>query len=162
MRNQFIITPVHKNSIYAQYELVRANDDNSTSWLNIKVLYEQGNASIHGDEYLPSANDTVAYCSLPEELPGPATSVTFEFGDNINETEREYIKQMWDNAGTEWMDTAWEREDSYMAVVAPFTVDMCDQDGEIIAENIKLTAPLAVFAGINNQWPVDTTLKENN
>ena len=67
----------------------------------------------------------------------------FEFSDDITESEQEQIKEYYLEGnedgigGAGWLFEAeheWQEEDSYVVVAAPYKVEFCNENGEVIRE----------------------------
>lgn len=159
--DRYVVNPMHSNSIHSRYEMTRSD---GSKWFNIEVMHRDGVGHIYDEANLPHAGDMIAYCSINSKL-GEEVRVNYEFSDAVTEQEQTDIKQIWDDAGEDGLyemceNGEWELLDACTIVVGPFTVDIHDEDGWQIAENIELK-PEPVFENANNQWPVDTTLHEN-
>ena len=71
-------------------------------------------------------------CEFEERI-----SVFFEFSDDISEEEQEEIREAYYEGSMGWIydgDHEWELEDDYVVVYGPYTVELCDQEGQIIKE----------------------------
>ncbi len=139
------ITPKEKKSVEVFYELYRDNPDTGeVQWVNIQETYRWGRAFLAEDMdcNLPSASSTTAYCKMEDgEYEGcefdDSIAVNFEFSEDITEEEQEAIKQAYYEGGSGWVhdgDHDWEIEDDYVAVYAPFVVELCDEDGVVLKE----------------------------
>ena len=139
------ITPLEKKSIKVFFELYRQNPKTGeVSWLNINETYRRGRAFIAEDMdvNLPKKRDKKAYCQIDEgEYEGcefeERISVFFEFSDDISEEEQEEIREAYYEGSMGWIydgDHEWELEDDYVVVYGPYTVELCDQEGQIIKE----------------------------
>ena len=158
--SHYTITPLEKKSIYVRYEMYRENDDGSISWFNIDDHYRWGKGFIAEDMdcNLPWEGDDTAYCK-PGEGEGDGCDLDdqvacfFDFSDDIDEEEQEAIKEAYYDGGAGWLyddpTHNWQEEDCYVVVLGPFRVDLCDANGTIIEEGIKLKQRPTP----SNSWP---------
>ena len=76
----------------------------------------------------------------------------FEFSDDISDEDKEAIESAYHEGGAGWLfdgEHDWQVEDDYLIIDAPYQVDLCEEDGTVIEENIKLkTRP-----DPNTSWP---------
>jgi hypothetical protein len=151
------ITPLEKKSIYYKAEMYRNNSDGTISWFNVEDHYRWGQGFIEEemDCNLPYSDDDQAYCDpnagWGAEL-DDQVACFFEFSDDITEEEQEKIKEDFYNGGAGWLhegDHEWQFEDDYIIVLGPFQVDLCDDSGTILEENIKLKDRPT----LSNNWP---------
>ena len=158
------ITPLEKKSIHIAYEMFRENADASISWFNIEEHYRWGRGFIEADMdcNLETDQSRSQYCKANEgEFEScdfdDSIAVYFEFSDDITEEEQEQIKEAYYEGGAGWLyddpDHEWQEEDCYVVVDAPYQVDLCDENGDIIEANYKPKQQPAV--GIDNPtaWP---------
>lgn len=160
MNKVYRITPLEKKSIYAHYEMFRSNADGSTSWFNIDDTYRWGQGFIEEDMdcNLPYDDDDTCYCDpnagWGSELED-GISCLFEFSDDLSDEEKQAIEQAYYDGGAGWLydgEHDWQEEDSSIIVLGPFKVDLCDVDGTVLEENVKLkTRPK--FTESSNNWP---------
>lgn len=159
MAKVYRIRPLEKKSISVIYEMYRENSDGSISWFNIEDHYRWGQGFIEEDMEmnLPYQDTKVAYCK-PDcgwgaEL-DDQVAVTFEFSEDLSESEQEEIKDAYSEGGAGWLyegDHGWEFEDECIVIAAPLQVDLCEDSGIILEENIKLKSrPKTVNPGA---WP---------
>lgn len=140
------ITPLEKKSIYYAAEMFRDNADGSTSWFNVEDHYRWGQGFINEDMdiNLPRKDDKLAYCDpnagwgaeLDDQI-----AVHFEFSDDIKEEEQELIKESYYNNGIGWLhdgEHEWQFEDDSIIVLGPFKVDLCEDTGNVVLENVEL------------------------
>ena len=76
----------------------------------------------------------------------------FEYSDDISQEERDQIEEAYQDGGAGWLfdgEHDWQTEDDYLVIAAPYQVDLCDEDGTVIEENIKLK----VRPEPNKAWP---------
>lgn len=158
MSKVYRITPLEKKSVYYAAEMYRSNEDGSTSWFNVEDHYRWGQGFIEEDMdcNLPYTKDKVAYCDPTAgwgaELDDGIAQL-FEFSDDITEEEQEEIRENFYNGGMAWLhdgEHAWELEDDSIVVLAPFKIDLCEDDGTVLEENIPLKELPAMPAGA---WP---------
>lgn len=160
--NVYCVRPLEKKSISVSYEMYRSNADGSTSWFNIEDHYRWGQGFIEEDlsENLPYADSDVVYCKADcgwgAEL-DDQIAVNFEFSDDLSEQDQQAIKDAYRDGGAGWLyegDHEWEFEDDYIVVVAPFQIDLCQDNGTVIEKNIKLrNRPTTTNSGA---WPFPT------
>ena len=161
MSQVYLIKPLEKKSIVYHVEMFRDNPDGSTSWFNIDETYRWGQGFIEADMdcNLPYKDDKVAYtkqdvgwgCEFDDSI-----SVEWEFSDDIGELEQQELRELYYEGGAGWLfdgEHAWQEEDSSVHINRPFQVSLCEQDGTVIEENVKLkTRPKP-----GNNWPFPTT-----
>jgi hypothetical protein len=140
------ITPLHKKSIVYHVEMYRENDDGSISWFNIDETYRWGQGFIEEDMdcNLPYEGSEIAYCN-PNAGWGSefddSISIDWEFSDDITELEQQELKELYYEGGAGWLyegDHNWQEEDAAVHVYAPYQVDLCEEYGTVVEENIKL------------------------
>jgi len=142
----YLIKPLEKKSIIYHVEMFRENPDGSISWFNLDETYRWGQGFIEEDLdcNLPWKDDKVAYaktdcgwgCEFDDSI-----SVEFEFSDDIKEMEQQEIKELYYEGGTGWLydgEHDWCEEDSAVHIIAPFQVSLCEEDGNVIEENVVL------------------------
>ena len=172
MSKVYLIKPLHKKSICWHVEMFRDNADGSISWFNIDDHYRWGQGFVEEDMdcNLPWEGDVQAHaktdCGWGAEL-DDQHSCWFEFSDDITEEEQERIKKCyldgdgdeeWERAGAAWLyegDHEWQFEDDYLVIDAPYQVSLCEDDGTVIEENVKLK-PRPSVPGGSNAWPFPT------
>jgi len=146
MSNVYLIRPLEKKSIVYHVEMFRENEDGSISWFNIDETYRWGQGFIEEDMdcNLPWEGDPVAYaktdagwgCEFDDSV-----SIEWEFSDDISETEQQELKELYYEGGSGWLydgEHDWQEEDCAVHIIAPYQVDLCEEDGTVIEENIKL------------------------
>ena len=154
------ITPLEKKSIVYHVEMYRKNADGSISWFNLDETYRWGQGFIEEelDCNLPWEGDDVAYaradvgwgCEFDDSC-----SCYFEFSDDIDEEEQESIKNAYYEGGAAWLfdgEHDWLEEDTAVHIIAPYKVDLCEDDGTVIEENIKLKQRPEP----SNAWPFNS------
>jgi hypothetical protein len=93
---------------------------------------------------LPYDDDKIAYtkqdigwgCEFDDSI-----SVDWEFSDDISKLEQQELKELYYEGGAGWLydgEHDWQEEDAAVHVIAPFQVSLCEQDGTVIEENVKL------------------------
>lgn len=161
MSRVYRITPLEKKSISATYEMYRENPDGTISWFNIEDHYRWGQGFIEEDMdvNLPYKDNVVAYCDpnagWGAEL-DDQVAVSFEFSDDLGEEEQQAIKDAYEQGGAGWLyegDHDWQEEDSSIVVAAPFRIDLCEEDGTVIQENIQPRERPAVDTSNKQAWP---------
>lgn len=148
MSRVYRIKPLHKKSICWHIELFRDNPDGSTSWVNIDDHYRWGQGFVEED----------MDCNLPYEGDTQATARTdvgwgaelddqhacwFEYSDDFTDEQKEEFESSYHDGGAAWVfdgEHDWQIEDDYLIIDSPFQVDLCDEDGTVIEENVKLRA----------------------
>lgn len=146
--NAYRIKPLEKKSIVYHIEMYRSNDDGSTSWFNIQDTYRWGQGFVDEDMdvNLPYKGDNIAYCKTYCSAPlgsdlDDSCACFFEFSDDISEDEQEEIREAYSEGGAGWVfdgDHHWEVEDDYLEIIGPFQIDLFDENGNIIKENVEL------------------------
>jgi len=153
----YLIKPLHKKSIIYHVEMFRENADGSISWFNIDETYRWGQGFIESDMdvNLPYEDDKIAYtkadagwgCEFDDTV-----SCWFEYSDDMAEEEKEAIESAYHEGGAGWLfdgDHDWQEEDSAVHILAPFQVSLCEDDGTVIEETVKLKAR----PDPNTSWP---------
>jgi len=146
MSNVYCIKPLEKKSISWRVEMFRENSDGSISWFNMEELYRWGQGFIDEDLdcNLPWKGDKLAYCKTDAGWGcefEDSISIDWEFSDDISELEQQEIKELYYEGGAGWLfdgEHDWQTEDDYVIVLAPFSVDYSDSNGDIITENVEL------------------------
>lgn len=162
------ITPLEKKSISIVYEMFRENGDGSISWFNVEDHYRWGQGFVEEDldVNLPLAEDKVAYCKPDAgEYEGceldDRIACYFEFSEDITEQEQEQIKEYYLEGdsdglgGAGWLydaDHDWQEEDAYVIIQAPFTVEYCDEHGNVL-QVLELKTVDDRIAEV--KWPFD-------
>ena len=160
MAKVYCITPLEKKSIIYHVEMYRHNPDGTISWFNLDETYRWGHGFIEEDLdcNLPWEGDKVAYaktepgwgCEFDDSI-----SIEFEFSDDIDEEEQEDIKEAYYEGGAGWLydgEHDWMEEDSAVHIIAPYQVDLCEEDGNVIESNVKLRTRTAS----SKAWPFPT------
>lgn len=158
------IAPLEKKSIVYHVEMFRENADGTISWFNLDETYRWGQGFIEGDLEcnLPWEGDPVAYtrpdvgwgCEFEDSI-----NIDFEFSEDISEEEQNEIREAYYEGGASWMfdgEHEWQEEDSAVHIYGPYQVDLCEDDGTIIEENIKLKQRPAP----NTSWPFNKKFSE--
>jgi hypothetical protein len=146
MSKVYCITPLQKKSIIYHVEMFRENSDGSTSWFNIDETYRWGHGFIEADMdcNLPWLGDKIAYaktdvgwgCEFDDSI-----SIDWEFSDDISEMEQQELKELYYEGGAGWLydgEHDWQEEDCAVHIIAPFQVDLCEADGNVVEDNVKL------------------------
>lgn len=178
MSKVYRIKPLEKKSICWHIEMYRENADGSISWFNIDDHYRWGQGFIEEDMdmNLPLEGDKQAHartdCGWGAELEDQH-ACWFEFSDDITEEEQEYIKQCYldcdpndndERGGAAWLFDAehdWQLEDEYLIIDAPYQVSLCEEDGTVVEENVKLRTREQLAEDVkkwqeeNSKWPFD-------
>lgn len=160
MARVYRIRPLEKKSISAVYEMFRENADGSISWFNLEDCYRWGQGFIEEDMdcNLPYEGDSIAYCKNDcgwgAELEDQH-ACWFEYSDDISQEERDQIEEAYHEGGAGWLydgEHDWQFEDDAIVIAAPYQVDLCEDDGTVIEENIKLKAR----PNPSTAWPFST------
>jgi len=144
------IKPLEKKSITWCIELFRENKDGSTSWVNIEDHYRwgQGFVEYDADVNLPYEGELQAYAKtnfgwgaeLDDQI-----ACYFEFSDDFTDEEKEAFEASYHEGGAGWLfdgEHDWQVEDDYLLIDAPYQVSLCEDDGTVIEENVKLRPKL--------------------
>jgi len=169
MSKVYRIKPLEKKSICWHIEMYRENADGSISWFNVDDHYRWGQGFVEEDMdcNLPYEGDPEAHAKVE---PGWGADLDdqvacwFEFSDDISEEEQEHIKKCYlegddegdGYSGAAWLFDAehdWQVEDDYLIIYGPYQVDLCEDDGTVIEENIKLRTRPAP----STEWPFSKT-----
>jgi hypothetical protein len=146
MDKVYCIKPLEKKSISWRVEMYRENDDGSISWFNMEELYRWGQGFVEADmdSNLPYKESTLAYCKTNVGWGcefEDSINIDWEFSDDITELEEQEIKELYYEGGAAWLfdgEHNWQTEDDYVIVLAPFSVDYANDNGDIITENVEL------------------------
>jgi hypothetical protein len=148
MSKVYLIKPLHKKSICWCIELFRDNADGSTSWVNIEDHYRWGQGFVEADMdiNLPYEGATQAQartdCGWGAELED-GVACYFEYSDDFTDDEKEAFETSYHEGGAGWLfdgEHDWQVEDDYLLIDAPYQVSLCEEDGTVIEENVKLKA----------------------
>ena len=153
----YLIKPLEKKSIVYHVEMFRENPDGSISWFNLDETYRWGQGFIEEDMdcNLPWEGDPVAYCKSDAGWGcefDDSINIEFEFSEDITEQEQESIRDAYYEGGASWLydgEHEWQEEDSAVHIYGPYQVSLCEDDGTVIQENVKLKSR----PGPNNAWP---------
>jgi hypothetical protein len=159
MSKVYRIKPLEKKSIVYHVEMFRENEDGTISWFNLDETYRWGQGFIEEDMdvNLPWEGDPIAYCK-PEPGWGcefdDNISVEWEFSDDISEMEQQELKELYYEGGASWLPIVhtWQEEDVAVLVYGPYQIDLCEDDGTVIEENVK-PKPRPTPS---NAWPFPT------
>jgi hypothetical protein len=137
MSQVYVIKPLHKKSIIYHVEMFRENADGSISSFTIDETYRWGQGFVEGDLdcNLPWEGDDVAYAR------DDSINIEIEFSDDISEDEQEEIRQAYYEGNAGWLfdgDHDWQEEDTAVHIIAPYQIDLCEDDGTVIEKNVKL------------------------
>ena len=173
----YLIKPLEKKSIEWRVEMFRENADGSISWFNMTETYRWGQGFIEEDLdcNLPYEGDAVAYaktdCGWGSEFED-SVNIEFGFSDDLDEEAQEFIKHCYyngdsddenvpDMGGAAWLFDGthdWQVEDDYVMIYGPFQIDLCEDDGTVIEENIKLKPR----PDPNTSWPFVTEFPKDS
>ena len=158
----YLIKPLEKKSIVYHVEMWRDNPDGGVSWFNIDETYRWGQGFIEEDLdcNLPWEGDRVAYCK-PDVGWGcefdDSISIEWEFSDDLSDDEQHEIKKAYYEGGAAWLydgEHDWQEEDCAVYVYGPYQVSLCEDNGTVIEENVKLKSRPAPGTIINSTaWP---------
>ena len=166
----YLIKPLEKKSIIHHVEMYRNNPDGSISWFNLDETYRWGQGFIEEDMdcNLPWEGDMIAYtkadagwgCEFDDSI-----SIEFEFSDDMSEEAQEEIRQLYYDGGAGWLydgEHDWQEEDSAVHIYGPFQVSLCEADGTVIEENVKLKArpTMDEIKASMPKWPFDGASNE--
>jgi hypothetical protein len=164
------ITPLEKKSIVWHVEMYRNNADGSISWFNLDETFRWGQGFIEEDMdcNLPYEDSQVAYaksepgwgCEFDDSI-----NIEIEYSDDITEEEQEAIREAYYEGGAGWLfdgEHDWQEEDTSVLVYAPFQVSLCEDDGTVIEENVKLEKrpTMAEIKESMPKWPFDSQNNE--
>lgn len=153
------ITPLEKKSIEVFYELYRDHPTTGElQWVNINETFRWGRGFVEEDMdcNLPYEGDSQAYCRSDQgEYEGcnfdDSISVNFDFDETITKEEQDEIKEGYYTSGAGWIhdgDHDWNIEDDYVVVYGPFSVELCDENGNVIKK-----VDLQQRPDPNTSWP---------
>ena len=137
------ITPLEKKSIFIVYEMFRENDDGTISWFNVEDHYRWGQGFIAEDMEVNLSGGPQQHCKADEgEYEGcefdDQVACWFEFSDDVDELEQEAIKEAYYDGGAGWLyddpTHTWQEEDSYVVVLGPYKIELCEENGDVIRE----------------------------
>lgn len=157
MSQVYLIKPLEKKSIQWVVEMYRRNNDDTVSWFTVRETYRWGQGFIEEDLdcNLPWQGDDIAYartdCGWGSEF-DDSVGIEWEFSDDITEQEQEHIQKCYldgdpndencaDIGGAAWLFDGshdWCVEDDSVVIYAPYQVSLCDEDGTVLKEHVKL------------------------
>lgn len=157
MSQVYLIKPLEKKSIVWHVEMFRENADGTISWFNMSETYRWGQGFVDAelDCNLPYEGDPTAHarteCGWGSELED-SCAIDWSFSDDLSEEEQEHIKKCYydgnpddenvpDIGGAAWLFDGthdWQVEDDYLEIIGPYQVSLCEDDGTVIEENVKL------------------------
>lgn len=155
MSGVYLIKPLEKKRIVWHVEMFRENEDGSVSWFNIDETYRWGRGYIQADmdANLPYQGDRIAYCKADADWEfDDSISIDWEFSDDIPALEQQELKELYYEGGVAWLfdgEHTWQEEDTAVHIIAPYQVDLCDADGTVVEENVKLKSRPVPGTG----WP---------
>jgi hypothetical protein len=65
----------------------------------------------------------------------------FEYSDDFTDEQKEEFETAYHEGGAGWLfdgEHEWQFEDDYLIIDAPYQVSLCEDDGTVIEENVKL------------------------
>jgi hypothetical protein len=146
MSRAYLIKPLEKKRIQWCVEMYRQNDDGSISWFNITETYRWGQGIIeeNKDCNLPYQGDDIVYCKndcrWDSELED-SIHIGWEFGNDLSELDQQELKESYYDGGAGWLfdgEHNWRVEDDYIVVYAPYQISLCEENGTVIEEKVKL------------------------
>ena len=162
MAKVYLIKPLEKKSICWHIELFKDNADGSTSWVNIEDHYRwgQGFVEYDADVNLPYEGQKQAHAKTTfgwgSELED-GVACYFEYSDDFTDEQKEEFETAYYEGGAAWLfdgEHDWQVEDDYLLIDAPYQVSLCDEDGTVIEENVKLRPrPKSTTAW---PWPIES------
>ena len=160
MSKVYCIKPLEKKSVVYHVEMFRENADGSISWFNLDETYRWGQGFIEEDMdcNLPWQGDKIAYtkpdvgwgCEFDDSI-----SIEFEFSDDLSEEQQQAIRDAYYEGGASWLydgEHDWQEEDAAVHIYGPYQVDLCEDNGTVIEQNIKLK-PRPVISDESTAWP---------
>ena len=164
------IKPVDKKSIEITYDVYKEREDGSIVGWNVKELYRWGQGFVEDETDLPYLESTYVVTN-PQIGDGAelddGISIDFEYDDEIDQDEREFIEECWENgdpndedgrSNAAWLYdySDWQVEDESITIYGPFEVDKITySDYNIVSEErieLKPRPPL----NPNSAWPFAT------
>ena len=151
MNKLYRITPLEKKSIEYFVDVYETLRDGNVRGFDVTETWRWGQGWREEDNPVMEGEDTV-YCN-PQEGWGceldDLCSVYVNFSDGFTEEEKADIEAILRGEredeegryGTAWIydgDHNWQVEDDHVAIIGPVRVDLCDEDGNVIEENVKL------------------------
>ena len=166
MSRVYLIKPLEKKSIIYHVEMFRENPDGSISWFNLDETYRWGQGFIEEDMdcNLPWEGDKVAYaqtdtgwgCEFDDSI-----SIEWEFSDDLSDDDQQAIKDAYYEGGAGWLydgEHDWQEEDSAVHIWGPYQVSLCESNGTVIEENVKLKPR----PDPNTSWPFSTAFPKDS
>jgi len=156
----YLIKPLEKKNIVWHAEMYRNNPDGTISWFNLDETYRWGQGFIEEDMdcNLPYEGDPVVYCK-PDGGWGcefdDSINIELEFSDDITEEEQQAIRAAYYEGGAGWLfdgEHDWQEEDTSVHIYEPYQVSLCEDNGSVIEENVKLKSRPEP----SNSWPFAT------
>ena len=143
--------------------MFRENADGTISWVNIDDHYRWGQGFVEEDMdcNLPIEGDLQAYartdCGWGSEL-DDQHACWFEYSDDFTDEQKEEFETSYHEGGAGWLfdgEHDWQVEDDYLVIDAPYQVSLCDENGYVIEEDIKLRTREQIAEEIKNMptWP---------
>ena len=164
------IKPVDKKSIEITYDVYKQREHGTIVGWSVTELYRWGQGFVEDETDLPyiESKHTVTNPQIGDgaEL-DDLISVDFQYDDEIDQDEREFIEQCWENgdpededgrSGPAWLYdySDWQVEDESITIYGPFEVDKITySDYTIVSEErieLKPRPPL----NPNSAWPFAT------
>lgn len=163
--------------------MYRENADGTISWFNVDDHYRWGQGFVDEDMdcNLPLEGAQEAYAKIDIGFGADLddqVACWFEFSDDIGEEEQEQIKKCylegdgnkeWERSNAAWIfdgEHEWQVEDDYVVIQAPYQVSLCNEDGTVIEENVKLRTREDLAKSVaewqaKNKWPFDTAVNDS-
>jgi hypothetical protein len=144
--NLYRITPLEKKSIKQIFDLYQRDADGNIRGFEIFDHYRWGAGFLELED-LPLRGVIDVYCdpeiSLGCEL-DDQVALFFEFDNSFSEKEQREIRKAYQWGGTSWMlngDHSWEIESHQIEIIGPYQIDLVDEYGKILEENVEPQEP---------------------
>ena len=163
MNRVYLIKPLEKKSVQWVVEMFRQNDNDTVSWFVMRETYRWGQGFIEEDLdcNLPWKEDDIAYaktdCGWGSEF-DDSIGIEWEFSEDIASQEQQEIKESYYEGGAGWLfdgEHEWAVEDDQVVIYAPFQISLCEEDGTVLKEKVKLKSRPKTPGG-PNAWPFPT------
>jgi len=151
MEKLYRITPLEKKSVEYFVDVYERLPDGTIRGFDVTETWRWGQGFREEDNTVMEEENPV-YCN-PQDGWGceldDLCAVYVNFSDGFTEEEKAEIEAIlrgeqededgrW---GTAWIydgDHNWEVEDDHVAIIGPYKVDLCDENGDVLEENVKL------------------------
>ena len=151
MSNLYRITPLEKKSVEYFVDVFERMPDGSIRGFDVTEYWRWGQGWREEDDPVWKSELKQTYCN-PQTGWGceldDLCGVYVNFGEGFTEEEKEEITAIlqWEQTdedgrcGTAWLydgDHNWEIEDDHVSIIGPFKIDLCNEDGEVIQEDVE-------------------------